>query len=188
MSNRGNYARAKTALDAVESDIGPRPTPKAVVDHARNPRSPLHSFFCWDDGVAAERYRIIQARELLRVRVEIINHTIDLSIPAYVRDVDQKPTDQGYIDLVSVRASETKSRETLIRELTALKGHARRIWGLAETMGVDLDVAGIVSAIDRCTQQASRARTPKRAGKRGTPIAPITVVRKARKVGRSARV
>jgi hypothetical protein len=43
----------------------------AVVDAARNKKNPLHSFFEWRDDVAAEAYRVEQARELIRlIRVE----------------------------------------------------------------------------------------------------------------------
>lgn len=46
-------------------------TPKDVVDDARNPNSPLHSHFEWDDGEAAEAYRLSQARNLIRSVVAI---------------------------------------------------------------------------------------------------------------------
>jgi hypothetical protein len=46
-------------------------TPKDVVDDARNPNSPLHSYFEWDDGAAAEHYRLSQARGLIRAVVAI---------------------------------------------------------------------------------------------------------------------
>ena len=38
--------------------------PRAVVDAARPAGSPLHGSFEWDDSVAAESYRIEQARKL----------------------------------------------------------------------------------------------------------------------------
>ena len=45
--------------------------PKDVVDTARNPRNPLHPHFEWRDQIAAERYRLDQARNLLRtLRIE----------------------------------------------------------------------------------------------------------------------
>ena len=40
-------------------------TPESVVDAARDPLSPLHNRFCWDDGVAAEAYRRQQAITLI---------------------------------------------------------------------------------------------------------------------------
>lgn len=41
--------------------------PVLVVDTARDPEHPLHSRFEWDDSVAAEKYRLDQAAQLLRV-------------------------------------------------------------------------------------------------------------------------
>ncbi len=46
-------------------------TPEDVVADARNPNSPLHSFFEWDDSAAAEQYRLQQARGLIRAVVAI---------------------------------------------------------------------------------------------------------------------
>lgn len=42
-------------------------TPKAVVEAARNARSPLHKLFEWDDAKAADSWRLEQAREIVRV-------------------------------------------------------------------------------------------------------------------------
>lgn len=46
-------------------------TPRDVLDDARNDNSPLHSFFEWSDGEAAEAYRLQQARGLIRSVVAI---------------------------------------------------------------------------------------------------------------------
>jgi hypothetical protein len=46
-------------------------TPKDILDDARHDNSPLHSFFEWDDGVAAEAHRMAQARGLIRSVVAI---------------------------------------------------------------------------------------------------------------------
>lgn len=46
--------------------------PARVVAAARDPDSPLHKFFCWDDSKAAAEFRLIQARQLIaRVRLTI---------------------------------------------------------------------------------------------------------------------
>lgn len=47
--------------------------PRVLLDAARDPASPLHRYFTWDDGVAAERYRLAQAGALYRtVRMQIV--------------------------------------------------------------------------------------------------------------------
>lgn len=59
------------ALEKITATADGKLTPHAVVEAARNQRHPLHKFFEWDDAVAAEAYRVDQAREIIRiVRVE----------------------------------------------------------------------------------------------------------------------
>ena len=41
-------------------------TPASVLDEARDEASPLHTHFEWDDSEAAEQYRLVQARGLIR--------------------------------------------------------------------------------------------------------------------------
>lgn len=53
-------------LEAVREEHGSL-TPALLVDLARNPAHPLHSRFEWDDSVAAEKWRLEQAGQLLRV-------------------------------------------------------------------------------------------------------------------------
>lgn len=48
--------------------------PEKVVEYARNPDTALHSAFCWDDTDAAHRYRVFQARNLLRVMVTVVGN------------------------------------------------------------------------------------------------------------------
>ena len=47
-------------------------SPQLVVDAARHNNSALHSFFEWDDSVAGEKYRIEQARGVIKMfRIEV---------------------------------------------------------------------------------------------------------------------
>lgn len=48
--------------------------PPHVVEAARDPDSPLHKFFTWDDTEAAVAYRLQQARQLIA--------TVQISLPA----------------------------------------------------------------------------------------------------------
>lgn len=50
-----------------------RLTPELVVAEAAIPNHPLHGYFTWDDSEAARKWRIAEARELIRtVRVQIL--------------------------------------------------------------------------------------------------------------------
>jgi len=56
-------------------------TPELLLKEARKKRSPLHSWFEWDDTEAAEHYRLIQARRMIR-SVEVVANTHDINVRA----------------------------------------------------------------------------------------------------------
>ena len=61
-----NVREALTGIYEAHGEL----TPEIVVDEARLESSPIHGRFEWDDSVAAERYRQVQAAHLIRsVRV-----------------------------------------------------------------------------------------------------------------------
>ena len=62
-----------------------RLTPQVVVDESRPEDAPLHPAFEWDDSLAGERYRHIQAKDLIKT-VEVIQPTnaVPEPEPAYV--------------------------------------------------------------------------------------------------------
>lgn len=68
-----------------------------LVGDARNPVSPLHQLFNWDDADAAERWRVQEARNLLRdlqvVKVRILNHEPRRPIRAIVTVASDKSKD-----------------------------------------------------------------------------------------------
>jgi hypothetical protein len=59
----------------IADESGGRLTPRAVVDAARPSSHPLHNRFEWDDVVAGERYRRIQAQDL--IQSVTVTHTRD---------------------------------------------------------------------------------------------------------------
>lgn len=46
-------------------------TPEELVNASRDAKSPLHGMFEWDDTVAAEKYREVQARKIIR-SIEVV--------------------------------------------------------------------------------------------------------------------
>ena len=56
----------KADANKVADEIGTgKITPEEVLEIARNKDSELHKCFEWDDGIAAEKYRLTQARGIL---------------------------------------------------------------------------------------------------------------------------
>lgn len=91
-------------------DENGRLTPAIVVDVARDPAHPLHSKFEWDDKIAGEKYRMEQARDLIRT-VKIRHARADepdLSVRAFhaVRDGEghaYRPTDEILADPLAAK-------------------------------------------------------------------------------------
>jgi hypothetical protein len=54
------------ALKEIAKRDGGLLRPQAVVDAARRKESPLHGAFCWNNTEAAEKYRLLQAQQLIR--------------------------------------------------------------------------------------------------------------------------
>lgn len=59
--------------------------PAAVVDAARDEKSPLHGAFEWDDTEAAQKYRLLQAQSLIRsFKVEIERGGKTHTVPVFI--------------------------------------------------------------------------------------------------------
>ena len=54
------------ALKEIAKRDGGLLRPQAVVDAARPVSSPLHGAFCWNNTEAAQKYRLLQAQQLIR--------------------------------------------------------------------------------------------------------------------------
>lgn len=59
-------------------------TPESVVAEARPEDAPLHPTFEWDNGVAGEKYRLIQARTLIRAVQVVTDDEKPTTVYTYV--------------------------------------------------------------------------------------------------------
>lgn len=60
-------------------------TERVIVDAASDPASPLHDQFQWDNDVAADGFRVIQARLLInRVKIKVTQGETVTVMPAFV--------------------------------------------------------------------------------------------------------
>jgi len=64
VSYRLTSAIAKRELDRIERETGAI-MPEEVVRRAKSPYSPLHGHFDWSDRVAAKKWRLMQATQLI---------------------------------------------------------------------------------------------------------------------------
>lgn len=101
-------------------------TAGTVVEAARDEDSPLHQHFEWDNDVAGERYRLIQARQL--IRAIIVNEDIT---GREVRNYVSVPSDRsqpggGYRTLSNVISISELRQEKLVELQKIMDSHLER--------------------------------------------------------------
>ena len=141
-------------LEAADGTI----TAQAVVDDARDPSSPLHDHFEWDDDKAAHAFRINQARELIRsVRLVITNRESVVRTVAYVRDPNKAAHDGGYVSTFRLRKSPDDARAALMAELARADSAMDRAMEVARSLGLEKQVGEVIAALE-ATRQAANGR------------------------------
>lgn len=127
-----------------------------VVDWARdNPASELHRHFVWDDRVAAERYRVDQARYLIQIHVvddDAQRMTISL--------IYDRTRGGGYRDRDTVMNHREMRRAAMMDALTDLQRWQERNAHFEE-------LAPIFQTIERVGERLRRPTRPRRVSRRG---------------------
>jgi hypothetical protein len=136
--------KVEDALRELERDG--RLIPSEVVDSARDPDSPLHSHFEWDNDEAAEKYRLSQARTLIRtVKLMVTVHEVPVSVPYYVRDPEADAQQAGYRSVISLRREEDTARAAIVDAMKRVSNAVRHAKQLAAVLGVADDLEHIDS-------------------------------------------
>lgn len=91
---------------------------KALLDVSRPQNAPLHSNFEWNDGVAAEKYRENQAREIIRSLVIIPEQ--NAPVRSFFKIENTGNTYQSVKTILQSEDLTTKLLKTALRELNAL--------------------------------------------------------------------
>ena len=107
--------------------IGETATPKQILDFARDPGTELHKCFEWDDSIAAEKYRLQQART-------VVCHLV------YVEETQQEPqrirliqkTSEGYSPVQLIVRNKTEYESLLSRAMAELRAFKQRYHALSE--------------------------------------------------------
>ena len=124
--------------------------PRTVVEAARDEESPLHNYFEWDDGAAAEAFRLVQAEGLIRrakitvVREARAERGVSLSV---TREYQSRPSMRsiGYESVETIMSDEGRRDEMLEqarKELSAFRRRYESLAELAEVFGAIEQVIG----------------------------------------------
>lgn len=123
-----------------------------VITFAEDENTALHGRFEWDDEAAGHQYRLIQARNLIRVVVEF-EPRLEQHVHAYVSlEIDRRREGGGYRTMNSVMgAADTRTEllEQALRELNRVREKYRLLTELAQ----------VFDAIDAATAAAKRKKT-----------------------------
>lgn len=107
--------------------------PEAVVNFAKNKKTALHGQFDWDDANAGHKYRLWQARQLIRICVEYLpNDDNVVETHAFVHFEESDQTQEGYVYIKKVLADEYLTGRMLSDALRELKVFRKKYEDLKE--------------------------------------------------------
>lgn len=130
-------------------------TPELVIKDARNPKSPLHKEFTWDDKTAAHEYRIDQARRVIQAYwTSVRTEKMTFEAPWYVRDPRKAPWEQGYIPAASIKDDVELAYDVFHTEVAKAKSYLERARSMAQTLKVDLQLENIIHEVESLTTAA----------------------------------
>lgn len=102
-------------LKRIAKENGGLLQPEVVVDEARLVSSPLHSRFEWDNTVAGQQYRIWQARQLIRVSVEVLAGT-DKACEVFVSLTPDRERESGGYRVMADVLSDADLRNQMLSD------------------------------------------------------------------------
>lgn len=87
-------------------------TPKALVDESRPQDAPLHQEFEWDDAVAAEAYREVQAGGIIRQLVTVVKkESEEVPTRAFVSVRKSEEEPKSYVGInIAIKSPDMRSQ------------------------------------------------------------------------------
>jgi hypothetical protein len=118
--------------------------PEDVVEFARDPKSELHRQFEWNDSEAAAAYRLTQARQIIRVRVTMLDTGDgEETVRAYV---SLYPPSRGYEETADTLSTKRGRRDLILKLLDRMLNIAQS-YALPELRPVVRAIAQMQSQI-----------------------------------------
>lgn len=108
--------------------------PRMLVEKARPKRSPIHGLFEWNDALAAEKWRIEQARAVVQT-IRVVNPDgVIQDTPAFVhvKIVSEDGISEGYKPTIQLATDPAMRGFVLAEAITQLYALKRRYDGLKE--------------------------------------------------------
>ena len=112
--------------------------PKDIVDAARDEKSPIHKCFEWDNDFAAEKYRVEQARYLLRVIVveyEVPEQEEPITLRVFENTINEDH-ESVYVRVVDAIKDTDQTKYIMMQALGDLKAFAHKYSNIEILLGL----------------------------------------------------
>lgn len=133
-----NAQVAGETMEMIEERDG-QVTKEALLEEARPEDSPMHPAFEWDDGIAAEKYRLSQARHIINdivVTIEKTGEDEQTKAPGFVNVVLGKENNAKYRN-VEVAINDNEMKNALLKNaMWELRQFEKKYRMLKELSGV----------------------------------------------------
>lgn len=114
--------------------------PEKVVQAAKPPLSVLHPYFEWNEGTAADNFRLWQARQLLRIVVRY-EPRVGREVRVFVSlSTDRVKTGGGYRELITVLKKPNLRAQLLTDAIAELQRMRQRYADLRELAAVFAEI------------------------------------------------
>lgn len=130
----------QTELDEIATSHEGILHPHDVVEFAKNPETALHSRFTWDDTKAAQEFRVWQARQVIRLYVNVI-HEDSPPMRIFVSLEEDRASGGGYRYVLDVLTDEQRRVQLVTQALKEFRFLRKKYESLKE-------LAKIYEAID----------------------------------------
>lgn len=110
-------------------------TPHLVVKHARATQSPIHKLFEWNDKKGAEKWRVVQARDLLGALVVVLPNQVGKESPRAFLAIGDRATPTDYMPLDKVIGDKELRAEALqhaLQDFQILRARYNQLTELAK--------------------------------------------------------
>jgi len=118
--------------------------PIDIVNFAKDPATALHNCFDWDDTEAAQKYRLEQARSVIRVYVKVHKST-HITTRAFVSLSTDRKNGGGYTAMARVLSEEDKHQQMLADALAELAAVRKKYMQLKELVDVFKEIDRVVA-------------------------------------------
>lgn len=118
--------KCKQEIESIGDDV----KPQQIVDYAKNPDTELHKCFTWDNDVAAEKWRLYEARQVVCSLVIVETNSDDEDIQ--IRAFHKTNNDEGYKSFRIILKNKDEYEKLLERCLSDLRALKNKYQNLSE--------------------------------------------------------